>query len=189
MDRKTIQEQRKKGYFIEAAKKIIKEEGIKNLTVKKVADLAGFASGTLYNYFSDLNDLYIHCADDFWDECKDYLLAAEDNLNVKSKIISSSRAYCEYFIDNPNVFELIFLLDFEDVPVEPPEVALMLLEALREGVEAGLIPEERLKMIEDLIGNSIHGLLLFIIKKRTTATREEVLNLVEEEVKYLLEHC
>ncbi|MFW6264962.1 MAG: TetR/AcrR family transcriptional regulator [Bacillota bacterium] len=189
MDKKIIQEQRKKGYFIEAARKIIKEEGIRNLTVKKVADLAGFASGTLYNYFSDLNDLYVHCADEFWEECKDYVLAVEDNSSDKKQIISSTRAYCEYFIDNPNVFELIFLLDFDSLPEKSPEVVLMLIKALQDGVESGLIPEQRLKMVENLISSSIHGLLLFIIKKRTKATKSEVLALVEEEVNYILEHC
>ncbi len=189
MDRKAIQEQRKKGYFIEAAKKIINEEGISNLTVKKVADLAGFASATLYNYFTDLNDLFTYCSRDYWEECKEYVVkTAVDNNGIKEKIITSSRSYCEYFINNPNAFELIFLKDFDEIPEESPEVVLLLIKILHEGVEAGLIPEKRLKMIENLLSSSMHGVLLFFIKKRTVASKKEVLELIEEEAEYILEH-
>ncbi len=189
MDRKAIQEQRKKGYFIEAAKKIIKEEGISNLTVKKVADSAGFASGTLYNYFTDLNDLFSYCADDYWEECKEYVVETADNNSIKEKIITSSKAYCEYFINNPNVFELIFLKDFDEMPVESPEVVLLLIKSLYEGVESGLIPRDRIKIVKNLLSSSMHGVLLFFIKKRTDASKKDVLEMIEEEAKYILEHC
>ncbi len=189
MDKKAIQEKRKKGYFIEAAKNIIREKGMKNLTVKKVADIAGFSAGTLYNYFSDLNDLYSYCAEDFWEECKKYVLASADDRNIKQKIITYAKAYCQYFIDNPNIFELIFLSDIGEMPDKTPEVVLLLVEVLHEGVEKGLIPDERRNMVEKLLSSSIHGLLLFIIKKRTKATKEEVLVLIVEEAKYILESC
>ncbi|MFW6022808.1 MAG: TetR/AcrR family transcriptional regulator [Halanaerobiaceae bacterium] len=190
MDRKVIQEKRKKGYFIEAAKKIIEEEGVANLTVKKVADLAGFAVGTLYNYFSDLNDLYSHCARDYWEDCKDYVIyKGKGTENIKSKIIKCSQAYCEYFIDNPNVFQLIFLQDFDELPDETPEVVLLLIDSLKQAVQEGIIPQNRCEMVENLISSSIHGILLFIIKKRSKATRNEALALIQEEVKYILDQC
>ena len=53
MDKKEIQRQRMMKYFIEAGKQIILEEGVKNVTVRKVADLAGYSYATLYNYFED----------------------------------------------------------------------------------------------------------------------------------------
>lgn len=163
MDRKAIQEKRRKGYFIEAAKKIIREEGVNNLKVKKVADLAGFVSGTLYNYFTDLNDLYSHCAVDFWKECKDYVLnSVENNKGYRSQIINSLRIYCEYFIDNPNVFELIFLMDFTEMPDETPEVVLIIMKLMNDSVTECLIPDDKLRMVEEILSSSIHGLLLFL---------------------------
>ena len=114
MDKKTIQEKRKRGYFIEAAKKIIREEGTQKLTVKKVADRAGFAPGTLYNYFSDVNALYGYCVADFWSECKTKVDRSVKNIqDPKEIIIVSSNSYVNYFIDNQNVFKLIFLEDFK----------------------------------------------------------------------------
>lgn len=194
MDKKAIQEQRMKGYFIDAAKKVIKEEGISNLTVKKVADLAGYAPGTLYNYFTDLNTLLFYCTVDFWEECKNEVLKkGEEGIGVKEKIINYSQAYCEYFIDNPNVFQLIFLEDLGDIleeleeRVADSEVPLLLQKILKDCVDKGIIPERNVTIIENLIGHSIHGILLFFIKERSTMTKEEVLKLIEDEVNYLLD--
>ena len=193
MNRKTIQEQRKKGYFIEAAKKIIKEDGVANLTVKKVADLAGFAPGTLYNYFTDLNALLAYCALDFWQECKEYVLkVAGENDGMKRKIIDSSSAYVDYFFNNQNVFKLMFLEDFGKIPDEikekfyNPDVVLLFFSYFEECVEEGLIPSGNLKSIVNIVANFIHGILLFYIMGRTKETREEIQLLLEEQIDYLM---
>ncbi len=192
MDKKMIQEQRKRGYFIEAAKKIIREEGVENLTVKKVADQAGFAPGTLYNYFTDLNALLAYCAADFWVECRDYVLKADNKQGIKGKIVSSCRAYVDYFFYNPHVFKLMFIEKFGEIPADikekvyNPEVVLLLIGYLKEGAEEGLIPEKDLNSIGNIIANFIHGILLFSIMNRATETREEMQQILEENICFLL---
>ena len=190
MSRKEIQKKRKRGYFIEAAKKIIKEEGTEKLTVKKVADLAGFAPGTLYNYFSDLNALYAYCVADFWSECKTNVEKAVKNIqDPKEKIVVSSNSYVNYFIDNPNVFKLIFLEDFKNVPedikekVYNPEVVKLLGEYLKQ-----LTNEKKdVEKLGNIVANYIHGILLFFIMDRAEESREEINNLLKENIKYILE--
>ncbi len=190
MGRKEIQEKRKRGYFIEAAKKIIKKEGTENLTVKKVADLAGFAPGTLYNYFSDVNALYGYCVADFWNECKTEVEQSVKNIkDPKDKIIVSSNAYVNYFINNQNVFKLIFLEDFKNVPedikekVYDPEVIKLL------GVFLKQLTNEKKKVekLGNIIANYIHGILLFFIMDRADENREEINTLLKENIKYILE--
>ena len=41
MQKKEIQEQRIKGYFIEAAKEMLKGEGLKSISVRNIAERAG----------------------------------------------------------------------------------------------------------------------------------------------------
>ncbi len=193
MNKKKIQEQRKRGYFIESAKNIIRESGVGNLTVKKVADMAGFAPGTLYNYFSDLNALLAYCAADFWEECKEHVLSATESTDqIKEKIIGSCRAYVEYFFDNPNVFKLMFLEEFGEIPAEisekvyNPEVISLISSYLQKGAEEGLIPADRLDKTGNIIANFIHGILLFYIMDRASETREEMENILKENINYLL---
>lgn len=44
-------------YFIEATEKLIQEEGLDGLSIRKIAAEAGYNSSTIYNYFSDLEHL------------------------------------------------------------------------------------------------------------------------------------
>lgn len=55
--KKKLQRQRMLKYFIEAAAEIIKEEGMDAITIRKVADKAGYNSATIYNYFENLDHL------------------------------------------------------------------------------------------------------------------------------------
>ena len=49
-------------YFIEATQLIIQKEGMEAVTIRKVAEIAGFNSATLYNYFQDLDQLLLYAS-------------------------------------------------------------------------------------------------------------------------------
>lgn len=49
-------------YFIEAAQSIIQKDGMDAVTIRKVADIAGYNSATLYNYFQDLDQLLVYAS-------------------------------------------------------------------------------------------------------------------------------
>ncbi len=60
MSRKEIQRNRTRKYFIEACEQIIASDGLEGVTLRKVADLAGYNSATLYNYFDSLEHLLLY---------------------------------------------------------------------------------------------------------------------------------
>ncbi len=110
MDKKEIQEQRIRGYFIAATRDILKSEGLKSLSVRNIADRAGYSFATLYNYFRDLEALVSVCIKDFQAECSEYIQAktAKQAPGIK-KLKAVLLAYLEYFVQYPGVFELFFL--------------------------------------------------------------------------------
>ena len=57
MTNKAIQRSRMWKYFIEATVEIIETEGIHQVTIRKVADRAGYNSATIYNYFNEQSHL------------------------------------------------------------------------------------------------------------------------------------
>ena len=110
MDKKEIQEQRTKGYFIEAAKELLKGEGLSAVSVRSVSDKAGYSYATLYNYFKDLNDLIFECVKDFQVECESAVKSKiKKSEQGKSKIKATVLAYVQYFTEYSGVFELFFL--------------------------------------------------------------------------------
>ena len=110
MDKKQIQEQRMKGYFIDATKELLRGEGLSSVNVRSVADKAGYSYATLYNYFKDLNDLIFECVKDFQAECESSVKSKiKKNEHGKDRIKATVLAYVEYFTEYPGVFELFYL--------------------------------------------------------------------------------
>lgn len=112
---KEIQEQRMKGYFIQAAKEILKSEGIKFASVRNIAEKAGYSYATLYNYFKDVNDVIFLCVNDFQQECSQFIA---EKIGNKPKGIerlkATAMAYCGYFVEYPGIFELFYLTPVGD---------------------------------------------------------------------------
>lgn len=110
MTRKEIQEQRMKNYFIQATKEILKGEGLKSLSVRSIAEKAGYSFATIYNYFKDVKELIFFCVKDFQSECEDYISDTTKNIErgeMKIKAIVTS--YVAYFVQYPSVFEIFFI--------------------------------------------------------------------------------
>ncbi|MCF8366267.1 MAG: TetR/AcrR family transcriptional regulator [Bacteroidales bacterium] len=111
MKNKEIQEARIKGYFIEATRNILKGEGLKALSVRSVADQAGYSYATMYNYFKDINELVFVCVSDFQEEIKNYV---DDKISTDSgglqQVNEATRAWLAYFLEYPGIFELFYVV-------------------------------------------------------------------------------
>lgn len=116
MDKKVIQEQRMRGYFIAATKDILRSEGVKSISVRNIADRAGYSFATLYNYFKDVKDLVFLCVEGFREECRAYVENKTEKVPRGQKRLKAIiAAYLEYFIQYPGIFELFFIEKLSDI--------------------------------------------------------------------------
>lgn len=60
--KKNLRQIRTMRYFIDAAQTILNQEGPSGLTIRKVSDLAGYNSATLYSYFENLDHLAFYAS-------------------------------------------------------------------------------------------------------------------------------
>ena len=101
-------------YFIEAASQIIEEEGLEAVTIRKVADIAGYNSATLYNYFENLDHLI------FFSQLKilkiyvvhlgDYI---KDAKNALEKYFLIWEFFCYHSFQEPLVYHTLFFKKFK----------------------------------------------------------------------------
>ena len=109
MNKNPLQEERIKGYFIQAAMEILRGEGIRDLSVRHVADKAGYSYATLYNYFKDLNALLTACINEFLNEIKTNISSSIQYIpKGKQRIAMINYTYIRYFVQYPGTFELIY---------------------------------------------------------------------------------
>lgn len=105
-----------KRLFIDAAMKIIEEEGVDAVSIRKVASITGYNSATLYSYFQNLDHLILLACIKFLKEYVDgldrYISGAKDELE-KFKLIWDF--FCKCSFRYPKIYQAIFFskLDFK----------------------------------------------------------------------------
>ncbi len=113
--KKKLQRKRMLAYFVEATSKIIEEEGLEKVTIRKVADIAGYNSATLYNYFEDLDHLIfftsIKYLREYSLELSKIISSSDDSLNVFLKIWE---CFCKFSFNKPQIFYNIFFSKHKD---------------------------------------------------------------------------
>ena len=195
MDKKQIQEERMKGYFIESAKNLLKGEGLRSISVRHVADHAGYSYATLYNYFKDLNELIFICVGDFQQEAEEFIARkTEKTAPGKERIQAIAQAYIDYFIEYPGVYELFFLERMRDFnsKKEISELIYTFLDRLcaddwAEAVKQGVYTEERTELLKAQLRFSLAGMLLYYENRLQPDNYEAFVKQARQQIEAILE--
>lgn len=208
MDKKEIQRRRKMIYFIEAAAQIIEEEGLEAVTIRKVADLAGYNSATLYNYFENLDHLKLYAALRFLkpyvEDLPHCLAGACDALDRYLRIW---RCFCRHSFEQPHIYNAIFFANTrasvgklleeyfslypQELEEQPPEVLPMLLErnicargkaSMRAVVEEGFIAPEDVEDVNEMTMLIYQAMLSRVLNRDIDYSIEEA---VERTLRYI----
>lgn len=192
-DRKAVHDERTRRFVIDATKELIKTEGLEPLSTRRIADAASFAVGTLYNYFADYSAILAHVAAEYLDEVHAVVLHDVEGIDdIAARVRQATRSYAGYFLQNPEAFKLVFMAPIAPIPdgleqsLLIPRVALLIHDWFVQAGEAGLIPSHQSELIEDVLGSTVHGMLLLHITGRSPVTAETLLERIDEAVRLLL---
>ncbi|MFD3158677.1 TetR/AcrR family transcriptional regulator [Haloimpatiens sp. FM7330] len=115
MDKKLLQKRRIMGYFIDATNQIIENDGLENVTIRKVADIAGYNSSTLYNYFKNLDHLILFSSMKYLkDYTKNLHKYIKNTHNSLERYFAIWECFCYYSFNNPKIYNLIFFSKFSN---------------------------------------------------------------------------
>lgn len=103
-------------YFASSAIEILDTEGLEALTIRKIADKAGYNSATLYHYFTNLNHLVffasIHYLKDYALDLSIYLPGIKDSIKAYLKVWE---CFCRRSFEQPAIYEMLFFQDFNGI--------------------------------------------------------------------------
>lgn len=194
MPNKELQEERMRGYFIQATKEILKGEGLKGISVRNIADQAGYSYATLYNYFKDVKELIFECVKDFQEECHEHIEAETASVppgveKLKARTIS----YIKFFIQYPGIFELFYLEKPTDIAGSQPTLKTIASFLDREleaqwtyCVANGLFSEKHVELKKEQVLYVVTGLLLLYQTRRYPTTYREFASAVERQLEIIL---
>jgi AcrR family transcriptional regulator len=171
---KAIQEDRMRGYFLNAAKDLIRAEGIQVVSARNVAERAGYSYATLYNYFKDIRDLIFSCIEDFMKECKDFVICnTEKREPGQDRLKQRVNSYAKFFLQYQGIFVLLYQQTPNDMSTKDSNVGSIygFFDSLIDD-DWNIVGEKsshsinELAFIKENFKYSIHGLLLFYLNRR-----------------------
>lgn len=181
MSNKSLQEERVKGYFIQAAKEIIKSEGIKGLSVRNVAEKAGYSYATIYNYFRDARVLIFMCVNDFCYEIEEFCSNETKNIiEADKKLQAKVKAYTKFFIQYPGIFELLFVERMNDITTHgtaAEQIFFIFDKVCLESLTQLNIKPENIEFVE--FKDAVHGSLLFMMNRKMPVSYTEFTNKID----------
>lgn len=192
---KKIQEERIRGYFIEAAKETLKGEGLKAVSVRTVSERAGYSFATLYNYFKDLNELIFICVKDFMEECETMIDESSAGMEPGSERLKKRmKTYIRYFTQYPGTFELFYVERMNDIGARQATAEMIyaftdkIIEADIQKMKDDLsIDELKVDNIKLFLKNSITGLLLFYNNRVQPNNYKEFLKIADQQIAICLD--
>ena len=197
MKNKELQDKRMREYFFQATREILKAEGLKGISVRNVAEKAGYSYATLYNYFKDINELVFLCVSDFQEECSNFTASqTKKSARGMEKISMIVMSYMKYFMEYPGIFDLFYLEKVGDFG-HNQEIIDIIGRSLPEVCEAEWnycidnkqVTKERAELLNSRLRYIVVGLLLFYLNRRTPKDYQEFLDEAKKQVDEVLAGC
>lgn len=215
MDKKEIQRRRIMSYFIDAAKQIMEEEGVEFISARKVADIAGYNSATIYNYFENLDHLIFFASMQY---LKEYVHDLPNYLkgtsNALDRFIRIWECFCYHSFHNPKIYNLIFFNKLsgtlndvireyytifpEELGEQEQDLLPMLLEkniyardlaALQACVSQGYVQKENIYDINEMILLMYQGMLQRILSNQIDYSVEEAIQRMLKYIQLVIKPC
>ena len=169
----------KRELIINAALKLFVENGFHGTAPSKIAQEAGVATGTLFQYFKSKDELVITIYLQFKEDMFEFVSNQTDNKTDIKEIIKSNILSSLYWaLDNPTKFH--FIQQFHTSPylgqVEK-EVLNRHLEPhlilIQKGIQAGVLKSMPADLIYSLISNQVFGVYQYITSKTLSKSKKQ----------------
>lgn len=190
-NKKKLKRQRTREYFLDAAKELVENEGVESVSVRRVADDAGYSFATLYKYFADLNEL-------LWDVKQAMILDFAGYMQEKMPGVlvdgggmkSVFQIYTDYFFQHPNVFKFFYFHRLIP-PHRPQEEAAPDFDAMSRQAFLGYVRQGKLKEQDvDTVARTciytVHGMLTLFFSGNGDLTETSLQAELARIIDYLL---
>ena len=163
--------------LIEAGLELVKQGQEASFSLREVAKLAGVSHNAPYYHFADKRDLLIAVAVVGYESLTARIAeAAASSEEAKSALFASGRAYIQFGLENPGLYQLMFSAALNGPEGRPKAVAdagattrAGLEEILRRGARAGvfsssLLRTSELKTAAFMAWSTVHGFTMLVIE-------------------------
>jgi len=151
---------------------VIKNEGIENLTLKKLSEKTGTSRSAIYRHFKSKEDLVETILLSGFDQFDSIIapIFCDKKMDLLDRFYKSGRLYIEFAKDNPNLYKLIYGKRYSHIreslrSINNDECLAFnaLKNALIEGQESGVFKKFETQSQAIVIWASLHGISSILI--------------------------
>lgn len=168
----------KRDLIIHAALKLFVDNGFHGTATGKIAQEAGVANGTLFQYFKTKDELVIALYIRFKDELAEHISKnTASNAGIKETLKTQVLSSLYWALDNPAKFH--FIQQFHTSPyigqveqevlnkqVEPH------LTLIRKGIEQGVLKPLPAELVYSLVSSQVFGLYQFVTSQQLSKAKQ-----------------
>ena len=160
-----------------AARKLLDKEGAEAVTMRRVAEAVGITAMAIYRHYPDRQALLNALADTGFQELAESLKGRRYSGSMEARLARMSDIYLEHALENPKLFELMFLTRREGARQYPKDfkarcspTATLMADLIAAGMADGEFKKDDAWEITFEMGALSHGLIMLYLGGRLDAT-------------------
>jgi AcrR family transcriptional regulator len=162
--KQALSEQAIRDAISQAVLDVLRTQGLEKLTIQRVATQAQMATGTVYNYFKDKDELLVYVAERLFDSIRDHMRkATEEQSEPRSKLLEMIRQVFVFFNENQFYFEFmdraqIYSKMQQSVKEDHvTQVGRMFAAVIQEGIEKQIFRQVDVEATADFFHRAVVG--------------------------------
>ena len=136
--------------ILDAARQIIAEKGVDNLSMRAIAKKIDYSPAGLYEYFGSKDEIIAAVCDEGNNRLVEYMGSVDPTLDINDYMLAIGQAYIDFAVRNPDHFTLMFNSPSgpRSTPHDPDAVMAqmadegssfgILLRAIQRGIDEGV---------------------------------------------------
>jgi AcrR family transcriptional regulator len=161
-----------------ASRRLLDKEGTEAVTMRRVAKAVGITPMAIYRHYPDRAALLNSLADEGFEELVARLAGKRFSGSVEERLTKMGEIYLEHALENPRLFELMFLKRREgarryprDFKADRSPTANLMVEVIQEGMASGYFRDDDPWEIVFEMGALSHGLIMLYLGGRMAVSR------------------
>ena len=183
--------------ILDTTRHLLIQEGFQNLSMRKIARAIDYSATSIYLYFDSKDDLLHTLIDEGMHRLYDALkeTATEHPDNPVDRLEALCTRFVEFGLNNPEYYEIMFLLHPEHMDRYPAEKYRrarrnldVIAAALADGHDAGVFAVEDTRVTASSVWASLHGAVSLLLAERIDV-RIDRDDFIETTIQHTLRSC
>lgn len=172
-ERKERERQDMMDRILHAAMDLYLENGASNVSIRKIADRIEYSPATIYLYFRNRDEIFLGLHNMAFRKFYDTLRPLSTVKNPLKRLRKSSETYITFAVDNPELYDLMFIMTAptrseqqQEVPPMAHNSYNLLRDMVRECIDRGMLHKGDPDVLALTFWTHVHGIASLLIRNR-----------------------